>query len=305
MAAPTCTPDYTITAGDTCNTISLAHNVSTFDLLYNNGLESYCANFPSAGHKLCLPHACEIYTVQSNDSCHRIVQAHHNAFTISQMVSWNININRDCSNMDQLVGSQICISFPGDSALTSTTTNTTAKAPTPPNVANGTNINCARYYNISSGDYCALVTVQQRISLQDFYFLNAGVNSTCGNLVLGESYCVQAVGDIAIYPGYVYIFLPFSLFTQSNSQTEAALPPALKTPAKLFLPLIAASRPPTPRLTTGLGRPTPLRPRYPQSLSFLHQQKSLSPPALQNPAPAVSLPRSKRSLGSPAGAKNG
>lgn len=107
--------------------------------------------------------------------------------------------------MNQLVGSQICISFPGDSAFASTRINTTDKAPIPPNLANGTNTNCARYYNVSAGDYCALVTVQQRISLQDFYFLNAGINSTCGNLVLGDSYCVQAVGDIASYPGYGYI----------------------------------------------------------------------------------------------------
>ena len=118
------------------------------------------------------------------------------------MVSWNINLNRDCSNIDQLVGSQICISFLGESAAGGTSLNTTDKAPIPPNLANGTNTNCARYYNVSAGGYCALITIQQTISLQDFYFLNPGINSTCGNLILGESYCIQTVGDIASYPGY-------------------------------------------------------------------------------------------------------
>ena len=202
-ATPACNAAYTVKAGDTCNSISIAHNVSTFDLLYENGLEGFCANFPSAGRRLCLPHQCNIYTVQPNDTCYGITQTSGNAFTVSQIISWNINLNRDCSNLDQLVGSQLCISFPGELALSNTSLPSTTAISQPPNLANGTNTNCARYYNVSIGDYCSSVTVQEGISLQDFYFLNPEINSTtCGNLLLGESYCVQAVGDISTYPGY-------------------------------------------------------------------------------------------------------
>lgn len=64
------------------------------------------------------------------------------------------------------------------------------------------------YYNISSGDTCASVTIAMGISLTDFYFLNPEVNATtCANLELGESYCVKAVGNIASYPGYGLVIL--------------------------------------------------------------------------------------------------
>ncbi len=66
----------------------------------------------------------------------------------------------------------------------------------------------AMYYNISSGDTCASVTIAMGISLTDFYFLNPEVNATtCANLELGESYCVKAVGNIASYPGYGLVIL--------------------------------------------------------------------------------------------------
>ena len=195
--------------GDDCNKISLAQNVSTSDLLYQNGLEGYCANFPKAGQKLCLPPECNVYTVKKNDTCWGITQAHNNAMSISQLVSWNANLNRDCSNIEQYVGMQICISFPGELGSAPVKGPSSVKAPVPANVADQTNRNCSRYYTIATGDYCSYVTLQEGISLPDFYFLNPGVNSTtCNNLLLGIAYCVAPVGDIASYPGYGYVHSP-------------------------------------------------------------------------------------------------
>lgn len=69
--------------------------------------------------------------------------------------------------------------------------------------ANGVSVVGSMYYEISSGDTCASVTIAHSISLGDFYFLNPEINATtCANLDLGESYCVAAVGNIASYPGY-------------------------------------------------------------------------------------------------------
>lgn len=205
-AVSSCPTSYTIQAGDSCNTISIAHNVSTFDLLYKNGLEGYCSHFPAAGKELCLPDQCEIYTVQENNTCYQITQASKNAFSISQLVSWNPNLNRDCSNIGQMVGMQICISFPGESGSAPVSTPPTKIAPVPPNTAVGTNTNCSRYYNVSTGDYCSYITIQENISLLDFYFLNPEINTTdCNNLLLGESYCVAPVGSISTYPGYGYV----------------------------------------------------------------------------------------------------
>ncbi|KAI9831287.1 MAG: hypothetical protein M1826_003726 [Phylliscum demangeonii] len=108
-SSPSCAATYPAQAGDDCHSISLAHKVSTAALLVTNALEAYCYNFPKAGTKLCLPASCDVYTVQANDTCFAITQAHKNAFTTSQLLSWNVDINRACSNMGQLVGQQICI----------------------------------------------------------------------------------------------------------------------------------------------------------------------------------------------------
>ncbi|KKK21518.1 hypothetical protein P175DRAFT_0554941 [Aspergillus ochraceoroseus IBT 24754] len=50
----------------------------------------------------------------------------------------------------------------------------------------GSNTNCAQW-----------------ITLTDFDFLNPEIDSNCPNLWAGQSYCVEAVGDISTYSGYV------------------------------------------------------------------------------------------------------
>lgn len=159
--------------------------------------------FPSAGNSVCIPEACAIYTIQENDTCYSIVQANNYTFTVTQLISWNGNINRDCSNLDQLVASQICISSPEGGVPAPTGSATTTVAPIPTDIAAGTNTQCAKYYLVSAGDDCSRITVMLGISLEDFYFLNPEVNSTnCNNLEAGYSYCVQAVGNINTYSGY-------------------------------------------------------------------------------------------------------
>ena len=199
-----CSNTYTVQDGDDCHSISVAQQVSTNDLLYLNNLEAGCTDFPGPGTQLCMSHTCQIYTVQENDTCYGIVQSWNNTFTISQLASWNIDINRDCDNLEQLVGDQICLSFLGNTSVPTQTAAPTAStpAPVPTNVVSGTKTRCARYYTVVAGDSCALISQREDISLPDFYFLNPEINSTCGNLFLGYSYCVQAVGNINTYPGY-------------------------------------------------------------------------------------------------------
>ncbi|TGO53518.1 hypothetical protein BOTNAR_0293g00080 [Botryotinia narcissicola] len=74
--------------------------------------------------------------------------------------------------------------------------------PVPATIANGTNIYCAKYYLIQAGDSCASTSIQQSISLEDFYFLNPNINSNCTNIIAGESYCVEAVGSMSTYNSF-------------------------------------------------------------------------------------------------------
>jgi LysM repeat protein len=108
-----CSDTYTVRDGDDCNSISIAQNVSTNALLYQNNLGAHCVGFPNPGTQLCLPSPCQIYTVKENDTCYSVVEDHSYTFTTTQLVAWNTNLNRACTNMDQLVDEQICISLPG------------------------------------------------------------------------------------------------------------------------------------------------------------------------------------------------
>ncbi|KAL2007610.1 hypothetical protein VTN00DRAFT_9048 [Thermoascus crustaceus] len=113
-APKSCASTYTVKEGDDCHSISRSQNVSLANMLYLNNLEAGCTHFPGACTELCMPHKCEIYTVKKDDSCYGIVEAHNNAFTMSQLASWNVDINKGCDNFEMLVGHEICVSYPGN-----------------------------------------------------------------------------------------------------------------------------------------------------------------------------------------------
>ncbi|KAE8306954.1 hypothetical protein BDV41DRAFT_585071 [Aspergillus transmontanensis] len=174
-----CVEKYVVQAGDTYDSIIIAKNISTHGLLYSM----------DAGSSLCLPETCAIYIVLLNDTGYSIAQAHDFSFSVTQPIAWNPNINRACSNLDQLVSSQICISWPRGAVSAPAGTPATRPAPVPTDIASGTNTRCARYYRVSPGDDCSRIMAKLGISSPDFYFLNPGVNSTrCNNFIAGESY---------------------------------------------------------------------------------------------------------------------
>lgn len=106
---PSCAATYTIKADDTCNSICKAHGVSTDSLTMLNGLPAYCKHFPSAGTKLCMPPKCAIYTVAANDTCQSVANQQPGYVTITQLQSWNPNLNGLCTNMGHQVDMQICV----------------------------------------------------------------------------------------------------------------------------------------------------------------------------------------------------
>ena len=110
--------------------------------------------------------------------------------------------------MSLSVGHTICLTPRDDQEYTpiARTTTTIAPAvtaaPLPSNLANGTNKNCAQFYSVETGNYCNQIILKFSILLQDFLFLNQGVNKECTNLYAKESYCVAPVGPIDKYPGH-------------------------------------------------------------------------------------------------------
>ncbi|KAI1776335.1 LysM domain-containing protein [Hypoxylon cercidicola] len=249
-ATPTCAgKTYQIQSGDDCHSISSSQGIGTDWLLADNALTAACLDFPSTG-ELCLVNTCEVYTVVEGDTCASITKEF--GINESQFRAWNPSINAGCYNLERMVGNQVCIAVPGTPYITPAPTTIapsipTTAAPIPTNVAEGTNNNCGRYYEAIPGDYCNLVIIKFAISLDDFLFLNSGVNVNCTNLFALESYCVQAVGDINTYsgrPGHV----TYSLTATRNASFEdvaTLLPPvswSSPTPTTTPAPLASGTR---------------------------------------------------------------
>lgn len=83
-----------------------------------------------------------------------------------------------------------------------TTTTLPTAAPAPTNAAPHSNKNCGSWHTVEKDEYCAKIASNFNLPLDDFYFLNPDLDTACTKLILGEAYCVKAVGDISKYPGY-------------------------------------------------------------------------------------------------------
>ncbi|KAL2819385.1 hypothetical protein BJX63DRAFT_418760 [Aspergillus granulosus] len=197
---------YKIQEGDTCTSISQSQNIATFQLLLDNNLQAYCANFPTTG-SLCIKNTCTVYTVKEGDTCKSVAKAH--GISTVQLRSYNPWIDGGCYNFNRTVGTQICLDEPGQKyhppstvigSPTAPATATTA-VPVPTNVAANTTETCGEYYTVVEGDNCTSIAEQFSLPRDDLLILNPGLNEQCTNLLLGVSYCVLPVGDMSSYPG--------------------------------------------------------------------------------------------------------
>ncbi|RMD40219.1 hypothetical protein DV735_g4913, partial [Chaetothyriales sp. CBS 134920] len=239
---------YTIQASDDCYTISKSQGVGTAWLLADNDLEASCSNFPPMGTSLCITNKCTTVTVGVNETCSAIARAAN--ITETQFHAWNPVINYACTNLNTMNGTEVCVDAPGRKFTPPTDTSglplitPTAAVPMPTDAAEGSGDQpCGRWYTVQQGDYCNLLTVKFGITLEEFLFLNTGVNKNCTNLFAEESYCVQAVGDINTYsgrPGYMTITLdPSATFT---GVPFTALPDATGSPySRLYTPVPIAT----------------------------------------------------------------
>jgi LysM domain len=102
-----CVTLYTIQAGDTCNRIALAKNVSTFAVYGATGI-SNCTNLPT-GSQICLLGQCLQHQVKDGDTCDSIIAANGNYVSPTTFRGWNPNINPLCSNIADYIGDYLCL----------------------------------------------------------------------------------------------------------------------------------------------------------------------------------------------------
>ncbi|EGN92937.1 hypothetical protein SERLA73DRAFT_116577 [Serpula lacrymans var. lacrymans S7.3] len=95
-----CDRSYIVQPGDTCDSISAAQNVSTYQLATVNNLNAACANL-YAGDQICLgitgQDCTTTYVVQSGDACGVI--AANFGIPLSTLLANNPNVNSACTNI--------------------------------------------------------------------------------------------------------------------------------------------------------------------------------------------------------------
>jgi hypothetical protein len=104
-----CITLYTFQAGDTCNSVAVARNVSSYAVYGPTGITN-CSNLPT-GKKICLLGQCRRYQVKTGDTCDGIIAANSVTVDPQVFVAWNPNIDALCRNIQDLVGEQICLRY--------------------------------------------------------------------------------------------------------------------------------------------------------------------------------------------------
>ncbi|KAH8894666.1 hypothetical protein GQ53DRAFT_610598, partial [Thozetella sp. PMI_491] len=219
QTTPNCGGFYQVQVADTCQRISLAAGISValFEEI-NPAIDENCFNLipdfwycvlptqnwnttnPGGGNSSSTSsasstteappaptppgttHSCyQWHVVVSGDSCFAIEQSY--GITMDQLVQWNPNLNQDCGNL--LLGEAYCVNGGSSSGPTSSTTQA-PPAPTPP----GTTTSCYEWHVVVSGDTCFDIEQSAGITMAQLTQWNPDLHDDCGNLLLGEAYCI-------------------------------------------------------------------------------------------------------------------
>ncbi|CAI5980503.1 unnamed protein product [Closterium sp. NIES-64] len=156
---PIAATTYTIQAGDTCDTICAANNITTTDFQSMNAAIDCSSNLTAgvtvnvtsaSAVKMCINY----YTTQPNDTCASIATK----FNLTNLTSLNPTL--DCSN---ITANQVCVEM--------------GQALPPASVSTV----CTEYYTLSATDTCASVQSTYGLTATELYRLNPGLN--CNNLI--------------------------------------------------------------------------------------------------------------------------
>lgn len=193
---------YTTEIGETCDSIALANSLSGATMFYMNSNIINCSAI-AEGTILCLPMACNsVYMVQENDTCSTI--AADSGILTSDVLSYNTQLNWNCSNLHATKpywGSTLCVSTPGGNytgvplnhTATPDESGTAVAPPAGVTVADGTTLDCGKWYVADGSLSCTQVCLSNLISINVLTAANPSLHkTTCdADLVLGSAYCVD------------------------------------------------------------------------------------------------------------------
>jgi LysM repeat protein len=105
---PRCLAVHTVVAGDTCNSIAVQRNISSYTLYGPTSIRD-CNNL-KVGLNICIVTGqCRRHTVKAGDTCDSIVRAAGIQVDAEVFWTWNPNIHIECTNLAPLAGQEICL----------------------------------------------------------------------------------------------------------------------------------------------------------------------------------------------------
>ncbi|KAK7996720.1 alpha-alpha-trehalose-phosphate synthase subunit [Apiospora arundinis] len=204
---PTCVSSnvYVTKAGDTCDSVAQAHNVSSATMFYINPTILDCSAIRE-GTSLCLPLPCDtVRTVKDGEDCTDIAIEY--LLSTVKLIAFNSQLKRDCSNLhgaDPSWGSTLCpaSNFPVNGGKGGIKVQTEHKIVEPPSdaatVAANTSLACSAWY-VHNGEMlqCAQICLSNYITFRKFTAANPSLKATTcdGDLVKGNAYCVAPIPE--------------------------------------------------------------------------------------------------------------
>ncbi|KAE9375150.1 carbohydrate-binding module family 50 protein [Stipitochalara longipes BDJ] len=249
---------YQVKTNDTCWSVAAAQNIGVVQLQgWNPALNPGCSNL-YAGTTICIsppggiwngttiagasptqlsPYATTTvtppgptpfgttsqcgayYEAVAGDYCQQI--SLNQTITVNLFEAINPSINANCTNLSP--GFYYCVypTFEWNSTSINCTTLTAVAAPAP--TTKGTISPCYSWYKIQSGDTCSLVETEFGISFSQLQAWNTNLNSTCGNLVLGDAYCVNGQNTTCPITSSISSTVTSKTTTSSTSTTSSGV----------------------------------------------------------------------------------
>ncbi|TID00247.1 hypothetical protein CH35J_006534 [Colletotrichum higginsianum] len=104
-----CATTYRVQEGDTCDSIAVAQEVPSRDLVEaNHKLDGWCGGL-EAGMDLCLPAKCKVHPLKPEDSCESLLEAY--GAGQKSLAEWNPRLYIQCDNLKAITG-YICVGPP-------------------------------------------------------------------------------------------------------------------------------------------------------------------------------------------------
>lgn len=129
----------------------------------------------------------KFHVIGKTTTCQGIVD--YNKITMANFLKWNTGVNSGCTNL--VLGNYMCV---GVISTTPEPTTTGNGVSTPTPIQSGMVSNCNKFHVVGKTTTCQGIVDYNKITMANFLKWNAGVNSGCTNLGLGNYMCVGVIG---------------------------------------------------------------------------------------------------------------